>query len=206
MTPLNIFSAIVTSRLRDPSWPPPRQSLAVTFASATRMLGTAPLELAPMETAPLRAWGIDRPLASWSIDDAARVTLLLEAAELLRVNQMVTLADELYREGDHRERAAILRALPFLPQPESFLPLAIEACQTGVRSVLEAIACENPYPAAHFSELNFNPLVMRALAFELPLSRIIGLEQRMNPELARLAKECAAGFKPSRTRQPGDPR
>ncbi|HSP79398.1 MAG TPA: EboA domain-containing protein, partial [Myxococcaceae bacterium] len=54
------------------------------------------------------------------------------------------------------------------------------------------IACENPYPASHFPEPAFNQLVLKAVFTGVPLARVVGLERRRNPELARMAADCAS--------------
>ncbi len=190
MTALSVFNAILSARLSrlEKVWPPPNQGFAITFAAATRTLGDAPLAVDQMEAAPLLAWGVEWPaLVDWSIDDAARVTILLEAADRLLLRDTVALFQELFREGDSREQAAILRSLPFLPQPAAFLQIASDGCRTGVQRVFEAIACENPYPAAHYPELEFNALVLKALFIGLPLRRIVGLGRRLTPELSKMA-------------------
>ena len=53
--------------------------------------------------------------------------------------------------------------------------------------MFEAIACENPFPARYFPELNFNQMVLKALFNGVALARIVGLRRRRNPELARMA-------------------
>ena len=54
-------------------------------------------------------------------------------------------------------------AVALLPSPERFLPVVIDACRTNIVPLFEAVACENPYPATHFPERNFNQLVLKAL-------------------------------------------
>ena len=58
--------------------------------------------------------------------------------------------------------------------------------------MFEALACENPYPAAHFPERNFNQMVLKALFNSIELSRIDGLSGRRNAELSRMARDYAA--------------
>jgi hypothetical protein len=113
--------------------------------------------------------------------------LLLEQLRNLDRDRQSELIAELFTKGDSSERASVLRLLPALPEPERFVSVAVEACRTHVRDVFEAIACENPYPADHFSELAFNQMVLKALFLEVPLARIEGLARRKNSELARMA-------------------
>ena len=52
----------------------------------------------------------------------------------------------------------------------------------------EAIACDNPYPAAHLPDAPFNQLVLKAIFNGLSPRRIVGLERRRNRELARMVE------------------
>jgi hypothetical protein len=99
---------------------------------------------------------------------------------------------EVFQQGDNGEREALLASLSMLPQPERFLETAIDACRSHVQSVFEAIACENPYPARHFPDLNFNQLVLKAFFTEVAVKRIVGLTDRLSPELTRMANDYAS--------------
>jgi hypothetical protein len=61
-----------------------------------------------------------------------------------------------------------------------------------VDPVFEAIACENPYPAAYFPELNFNQMVLKAAFIGIALERILGLDARVTPELSRMGSDYAS--------------
>jgi hypothetical protein len=58
--------------------------------------------------------------------------------------------------------------------------------------VFEAIACENPFPAAQFPELHFNQMALKAVFLGVALARMLGLAERRTPELARMAEDFAA--------------
>ena len=79
------------------------------------------------------------------------------------------MVDELFRKGEMREQQAVLRVLAYLPEPARYVALAAEAVRTNVLSVLEALACDNPFPARHMPELAFNQMVMKAIFNGLPL-------------------------------------
>jgi hypothetical protein len=53
------------------------------------------------------------------------------------------------------------------------------------------VACENPYPARHFPDRNFNQMVLKALFNGVALVRIVGLSSRLNGELSRMAGDYA---------------
>ena len=80
-----------------------------------------------------------------------------------------------FEQGDAREQQSWLRAIALWPEARAFLPSAIEACRTNIIPVFEALACENPYPAAHFPDRNFNQMVLKAMFNAIELSRIFGL-------------------------------
>jgi hypothetical protein len=83
-------------------------------------------------------------------------------------------------------------ALPLLPAPERFLEIAVDACRSHIQPLFEAIACENPYPAHYFPELNFNQMVLKALFTGVALARIIGCDGRVTSELSRMAADYAS--------------
>ncbi len=146
------------------------------FVSAGRRLGREPL--AAGEPLP----GPDDPVPTdgWTVDDAARVVLLLAA----RDPELVAL---LYREGDSREKRAVLRALPLLDGGARYVDIALDAGRTNESDLFSALACDNPYAARHYDERAWNQLVMKAAFVGAPIARIAGLERRGNRELCRMA-------------------
>jgi hypothetical protein len=162
------------------------------FSSAGRSLGKAPVGLTPTEAKELEAGGLSWPIDGWCLDELGRIILLGRAFQRLPPGRAAGLLDACYARGDNRERQAVLRALPFLPERSRFVTMAIEACRTNVQTVFQAIACENPLPADDFPDLNFNQLVLKALFNGVAISRIVGLSRRLGPELARMASDYAA--------------
>jgi hypothetical protein len=158
------------------------------YAGAGRRFGGVPLGLQEQELERLRAAGVADPQA-WSLPDLVRAALLLCAIDVTDRAEHVGLAREAYQKGDNGERIALLRTLALLPEPERFVDVGVEACRSHVQDVFEAIACDNPYPAAHFPELHFNQMVMKALFTEAPLSRVLGWHARVGPELRRMASD-----------------
>lgn len=123
-------------------------------------------------------------------DELLRIAILLRVAEA--APDPVAIATAWHDRGDNRERRAVLRALSLLPDPASFVPLAIAACRTSVQTVFEAIACENPFPATYLPEAAFNQMVLKAFFTGTPVDRIIGLDERRNADLDRMARDYAA--------------
>lgn len=146
-------------------------ALLAAYSGAARKVGKTPVSVGER--------------GSWGMDEVARAALLVNAYPRI-------VPDELWARGDNRERQAVLKALPLLPEPERFAAIAIEACRSNVLTIFEAIACENPYPARYFPELHFNQMALKAAFNGVALARIVGLRERLNPELARMASDFAA--------------
>jgi hypothetical protein len=155
--------------------------LLAAFAAAGRRMGANPTSSKLASDAELPAW-----VGTWTSDELARVTLLLFALERLPEGKHVALVEDLYFRGELGEKRAVLLALPFLPNPERHLDVALEACRTNAKSLFEGVATDNPYPERHFSELSYNQLVMKALFLGVNARRIVGVDKRVGPELSRM--------------------
>jgi hypothetical protein len=209
---LTVMDDIVTGRARDVSaWTAAKASAAEgvdavvsLFSAASRYAGRSALALTRDEAEQIRGLGVHWPLTRWALDDFARATLLLRAGEVLDGPSFQAVVHHCYGRGDIRERQAILRALPLLQHSGRFLVVAADAARSAVLAVFEAVACENPYPAAHFPSMNFNHMVLAALANGIALDRIVDLGGRVTPDLARLANEWAAERRSASRSVPAD--
>jgi len=175
------------SSLRAPTFD--RVAFEATFASAGRRLGTEVVgpghELADDAA---RRWSI----AGWGLDEVGRALLLVEGVARVPANEQVAWIDDCWRAGALRERTALLRGLALFPAPERFVAVAIDACRASTQPIFEAVACDNPYPAAYFPEASFNQMVLKAVFTEVALTRILGLDARRTSELARMATDYAS--------------
>ncbi|MBD0305938.1 MAG: EboA domain-containing protein [Nitrospiraceae bacterium] len=161
------------------------------YATAGRRLPSAAVCLTDEEHSRLRQLGITWPVGE-TLDELGRIWMLISAVSCLTDGTFQTLLSDCYEQGDVRERRAVLRALPFLPEGGRFIPMAVDACRSHIQPVFEAVACENPYPAGHFPEPSFNQMVLKALFTGVALNRVIGLDARITPELTRMAKDYAS--------------
>jgi hypothetical protein len=163
---------------------------ALAYAGAGRRLGDAAVTLKADERTGLSpSWLVPE---GWPLRDLGRAALLLRALEVIEEPAHPAAVEQLFQRGDNGEREALLRVLSMLPAPERFVDTAADACRSHVQTVFEAIACENPYPSRHFPDLNFNQLVLKAFFTEVAVDRIVGLEGRLTPELARMANDYAS--------------
>jgi hypothetical protein len=154
------------------------------YPQASRYLGRQPFVSPPADS---------RPWDSLTLEDVARL-LLLTARYRANADAPADIeADAIacFEQGDSREQQSFMRTVAWLPGAERFLPMVIDTCRTNIVPLFEAVACENPYPAAYFPERNFNQVVLKALFNRIALNRIVGLESRRNPELSRMASDYA---------------
>ena len=162
------------------------------YAGASRRMGKVALALDGAEQTRARELDPLLALGRWGADEAARALLLLTLSHSVAGEPYGELVQQCYELGDSREQESWLRALSLLPAPERFLAAAVDACRTNILPLFEAIACENPYPLRCFPELNFNQMVLKCLFNGIALARIVGLEERVNAELSRMADDYAA--------------
>ncbi|MBW2274323.1 MAG: EboA domain-containing protein [Deltaproteobacteria bacterium] len=130
----------------------------------------------------LEGWNPER----WTVLELVRAALVLARSDL-EAPSFSAAFEEFFRYADEGELCALYRCLPLLPDPERFAPRAAEGCRSNMRSVFEAVATDNPYPARYFDDIAWHQLVMKALFVEAPLWRVVGLDSRLSPELARMA-------------------
>lgn len=161
--------------------------MAISFVQ--RRLGKADLAL---DASDLAAAHDARPgwdPSDWSVDQAARILLLLEGggsgadfAEKLK---------KLMATSDVAETITFLRGLPLYPDPPLHLARAREGARSNMRPVFEAVAHKNPYPVEVFDENAWNHMVLKALFVGSTLHPIQGLEARANRELASMLRDYA---------------
>jgi hypothetical protein len=127
---------------------------------------------------------------NWTMDQLARVLLLQTLCETYPA-EATRAVETLFDTAEMQELAALYSALPLLPQPGHWLLRATDAVRSNMGPVFEAIAFENTYPAAHFSEAAWNQLVLKCIFNDKPISRIVGLHERANDALAQHLSDLA---------------
>ena len=155
----------------------PLATLERLFVNARRKLGKNPVTA----SAAVHSAGV--PLVGWQASDVGRALLLLDASARAAPAAIV---GELFRSGDESERSAIVRCLALLPAAETLKPTALEAGRMNSAALFGALALDNPYPATHYTDHEFNQLVLKAMFMGLGIAAVLGLEQRANAELARM--------------------
>lgn len=173
-------------------WAAVAPSLPNAYATVPQRFGRGALVLGPDQLEELRTAAPGIGFDRWAREDAARALLLIARRATHSGDAFVADALACFEQGDAREQESWLRAIALWPEGPALLATAIDACRTNIIPVFEALACENPYPAAHFPDRNFNQVVLKAMFNAIALSRIAGLPSRLNAELSRMARDYAA--------------
>ncbi len=167
------------------------QQLAIAIGLAPRKVGKADLDLTAAE---LQAAHDVRPgldPGGWSVDQAARILLVLASAGANR-DAFAESLERVFAAAEIGEQIALLRGLPLLPEPERLMPYAAEGVRSAMQPIFEAVAHRNPYPRERFSEAQWNQMVVKTLFIGSRLSPIQGLDDRRNADLAQMLVDYAA--------------
>jgi hypothetical protein len=164
------------------------RDLHIVLGLAPRRLGKRDLVVGPNDLAAANASYPGWNPNDWSIDGAARVCALLS---FKGQRPFAEVFKDLRRTSDVAEMIALYRGLPLYPEPETLHFECGEGLRSNLKPVFEAIAHNNPFPRDHFDDHRWNHMVLKALFVGSLLGPIIGLDDRSNPELARILCDYA---------------
>lgn len=129
-------------------------------------------------------------LSGYTSDRLSRVSLILNWPDKDKELYLKTIK-QLFKAAEMNELVALYSALPLLAYPEDWTEQCKEGIRSNIGSVLEAIICENPYPAQYLPEPAWNQLVLKAFFTGKPVNRILGLDSRSNKALADTLSDYA---------------
>jgi len=198
--PLGLLDAWIATTADDPAWwrerfasmaGAARRDFHLAFGLAPRRCGKADLALGEADRATAEAavpgWRPQR----WSVDQAARVALVLARAAALAEEAWLDELQECWTTAEIGEAVALGKGLAVFPCGARLEPRAREALRSNAAAQFAAVAHHNPYPAAHLDEEAWNQMVLKACFLGLPLDPIQGLDARANPALARMCYDFA---------------
>lgn len=168
---------------------PSDRDFFITIGMAPRRLGKDDLALRAPDLAAAAEARHGWDPRGWSVDEAARILVLIKAGG--SGEQLVKLFTDLCRSADVAEAIAFYRGLPLYPNPELLEPQAAEGVRSNIKGVFEAVAHGNPYPREQFDQDRWNQMVLKALFIGCSLHPIQGLDERANPDLARMLCDFA---------------
>lgn len=159
------------------------QRLPQTFAAIPRRVGRNLLSLPSENEARMAGLRPGWRLEGWSVDRAARVWLLMQVPYADEERYVRTI-QTLFTGAEVTEQVALYSALPVLRFSSRWSDRCAEGIRSNIADVLEAIMCNNPFPAEHLSRNAWNQMVLKAFFTEKPVARIVGLMERANEPLA----------------------
>jgi len=165
------------------------KDLYMSVSLVPRKIGKADLALSAAELGQATAVRPGWDPRDWSLDQAARVHLLLAAG-----SDGATFSrrlDQLCATADVGELVAFYRGLPLYPDQPRHVLRAAEGVRTNMKAVFQAVAHRNPYPSEQLAEPAWNQMVLKALFIGALLDPIVGLDRRANPALARMLCDYA---------------
>lgn len=166
---------------------PSERNLHIALGMVPRRLGKDDIKLTEADLAAAEAARPGWDPRGWSVDEAARVLLLLITAG----EGFAARFSQLCRTADLAEAIALYRGLPLYPEPAALEAQAAEGLRSNMRALFEAVAHNSPYPRERFDENRWNQMVLKALFVGSRLAPIQGLEERANPALAAIMVDYA---------------
>jgi hypothetical protein len=164
-------------------------ALDTALGMIPRRLGKAELALADADLAAAEKAVPGWDPRGWGVAEGARILVLSSLPDAGK--PFAERFRSLCRTADVAELVTLYRGLPLYPDPAALEEQVGEGLRTNMRVVFEAIAHRNPYPKAHFDDHRWNHMVLKALFVGSPLAPIQGLDERANPQLARIMLDFA---------------
>jgi hypothetical protein len=156
-----------------------REASAAVAADATAIRSRFPMVGRKVGREPLEEGADPADVHAWTIDDAARVLLLLAAGSAAEGELA-----ELYRYGDAAERRGVLRSLPFLDLGDRGLSLVDDAIRTNdLRLIAAALG---PYATEHLPDASYDQAVLKCVFVGVPITGLDGIPSRVTPDGARM--------------------
>lgn len=164
-----------------------RGNFFIAFGMAPKKVGKHSISLSGKLMQTLSAINASAIHINWSLDELARLTLLLH----LPIDGRHETITKLLVTSDIREQKLIYKSLQYLQQPEDFELQMIDGIRTNMTDVFDAISLRSSYPLRYFKEAAWNQMVLKAIFMERPIYQIEGLDERRNADLARIAIDFA---------------
>ncbi|MDZ4688611.1 MAG: EboA domain-containing protein [Planctomycetaceae bacterium] len=167
-----------------------RKALYLAFGLTVRKTGKADLEPTAAELADSANVRPGWNPRGWTVDQAARVLLVLRyPAE--DEQQFVETLDQLFAAGEVHELVALYQGLPLYPHQEALALRCAEGQRTNIQPVFRAIAHRNAFPSEQLNDDQWNQLILKCQFVGASLDPVVGLDQRCNAKLAKMLDDFA---------------
>jgi hypothetical protein len=133
---------------------------------------------------------LNHSTTTWTTDQVARLIVLLEAGEN-GVEEFQEIIAMLLSTADYQEQISIYKSLLFLPHHEELVDRVVDGLRSNISEVFDSIALHNSYPYFYFEEGAWNQMVLKALFINRPIKEILGIDERSNDRLSKIAIDLA---------------
>jgi len=179
MSTLQDLSAALEARARPEGLDWLKETSAAVAADVSAIRGRFPMVGRKVGRETLYEHDDPADVHAWTVDDAARVLLLVAAGERAEAELA-----ELYRFGDAAERRGVLRALPYLPIEDRGLQLIDDAIRTNDTRLIAAAL--GPYATEHLPDAAYDQAVLKCVFVGVPITGLDGIPSRVTPDGARM--------------------
>jgi hypothetical protein len=169
---------------------PASSAFNTAFAAMPRKTGKTIIQITQEENNSLQQLRTGFKINNWSIDRLGRAWLLLQIDPYDEEKYFASI-DQLFLSAEMNELVALYSALPLFAYPERWRKRCADGIRSNIGDVLQAIICNNPYPAEQLDEKAWNQLVLKAFFTERPIHEIYHLDERTNQELANTLSDFA---------------
>lgn len=162
----------------------------IAFVATPRKTGKSPVKISGEQQSELKSLRRDLRVDGWTVDRLSRMWLLMQPNPGNKQKYTETI-ENLFLNGEMSELVALYSSLPILAYPESWKKRCAEGIRNNIGLVLEAVICNNPYPSEQLDEAAWNQMVLKAIFTDKPILEIVGLQKRMNQNLALAVTDYA---------------
>lgn len=162
----------------------------MAFAMMPRKTGKATVNIDKAQQQEIESVRQGFMIEGWTIDRLARVWLVLNLDAVDREKYIQTI-ENYFRSAELQELVALYSSLPVLAYAEEWMHRCTEGIRGNIGDALMSIMCRNPYPSEYLPEASWNQLVLKAIFTEKPVEQIIGIDERANPDLAKMLSDYA---------------
>jgi hypothetical protein len=167
-----------------------RKALYLAFGLAVRKTGKTDLNLTAAELAAASQVRPGWDPRGWTVDQAARVLLVL-GYPANEAGPFVETLDQLFAAGEVHELIALYQGLPLYPHQSALALRCAEGQRTNIQAVFVAIAHRNPFPSEQLNDDQWNQLILKCQFVGVPLDPVVGLDRRGNAKLAKMLADFA---------------
>ncbi|WP_298769806.1 EboA domain-containing protein [uncultured Shewanella sp.] len=160
-------------------------SLAANWCHYSAQAGREYADLQMQEE--LMAWQAESGLFKMTLIETIRLQLLAYTLLHLLPSLRFKLFKYCVRYSDDNEKQAVVKGLELLDRNGSCKALIVDLCRTNNTALFAAIALSNAWPAKHFSDVEFEQMLLKALFSDFNIDLIVGLKKRHSQRLSQLA-------------------